>query len=133
MYLYACMIHIYMQKYVARCIFPMVVLIRLQLAAVCVRLVQTTAQITNCVAANLLAKRKCLICVITAKRQYHKTYWIGAKIVGISRLFDSVCTTKYCLKVTIAVCSYKDYLQKRDLARHKFNIKIGENNHVSNR
>lgn len=48
----------------------------------------------NCVAANLLAKRKCLICVITAKRQYHKTYWIGAKIVGISRLFDSVCTTK---------------------------------------
>lgn len=24
---------------------------------------------TNCVAANLLAKRKCLICVITAKRQ----------------------------------------------------------------
>lgn len=41
----------------------------------CVRLVQTTAQITNCVAANLLAKRKCLICVITAKRQYHKTYW----------------------------------------------------------
>ena len=48
--------------------------IRLQLAAACVRLVQTTAQITNCVAANLLA-RKCLICVITAKRQYHKTYW----------------------------------------------------------
>lgn len=48
---------------------PMVVLIRLQLAAVCVRLVQTTAQITNCVAANLLAKRKCLICVIAAKRQ----------------------------------------------------------------
>lgn len=86
--------YIYMQKYVARCIFPMVVLIRLQLAAVCVRLVQTIAQITNCVAANLLAKRKCLICVITAKRQYHKTYWIGAKIVGISRLFDSVCTTK---------------------------------------
>lgn len=69
-------------------------LIRLQLAAVCVRLVQTTAQITNCVAANLLAKRKCLICDITAKRQYHKTYWIGAKIAGISRLFDSVCTTK---------------------------------------
>lgn len=94
MYLYACMIHIYMQKYVARCIFPMVVLIRLQLAAVYVRLVQTTAQIINCVAANLLAKRKCLIFVITAKRQYHKTYWIGAKIVGISRLFDSVCTTK---------------------------------------
>lgn len=74
--------------------FPMVVLIRLQLAAVCVRLVQTTAQITNCVAANLLAKRKCLICVITAKRQYHKTYWIGAKIVGICLRFDSVCTTK---------------------------------------
>nr|DAW39395.1 MAG TPA: hypothetical protein [Bacteriophage sp.] len=94
MYLYAYMIRIYTQKYVARCIFLMVVLIRLQLAAVCVRLVQTTAQITNCVAANLLAKRKCLICVITAKRQYHKTYWIGAKIVGISRLFDSVCATK---------------------------------------
>lgn len=93
-YMYACMIHIYMQKYVARCIFPMVVLIRLQLAAVCVRLVQTTAQIINCVAANLLAKRKCLICVITAKRQYHKTYWIGAKIVGICLRFDSVCTTK---------------------------------------
>nr|DAV94193.1 MAG TPA: hypothetical protein [Caudoviricetes sp.] len=37
----------------------------------------------NVVTANLLAKRKCLICVITAKRQYHKTYWIGAKIVGI--------------------------------------------------
>lgn len=66
--------NIYMQKYVARCIFPMVVLIRLQLAAVCVRLVHNTVQITNCVAANLLAKRKCLICVITAKRQYHKTY-----------------------------------------------------------
>lgn len=59
-----------------------------------VRLVQTIAQITNCVTANLLVKRKCLICVITAKRQYHKTYWIGAKIAGISRLFDSVCTTK---------------------------------------
>ena len=28
------------------------------------------------------------------ERKYHKTYWIGAKIVGISRLFDSVCTTK---------------------------------------
>ena len=53
------------------------------------------AQIINCVAGkNLLAKRKCLICVITAKRQYHKTYWIGAKIAGISRLFDSVCTSK---------------------------------------
>lgn len=47
---------IYMQKYVARCIFPMVVLIRLQLAAVCVRLVQTTVQITNCVAANTSQK-----------------------------------------------------------------------------
>ena len=35
--------YIYMQKYVARCIIPMVVLIRLQLAAVCVRLVQTIA------------------------------------------------------------------------------------------
>ena len=60
------------EKYVERCIFPMAVSIRLQLAVVCVHLVQTTAQITNCVAANLLAKRKCLICVITAKRQYHK-------------------------------------------------------------
>nr|DAU98505.1 MAG TPA: hypothetical protein [Caudoviricetes sp.] len=29
-----------------------------------------------------------------AKRQYHKTYWIGAKIVGICLRFDSVCTTK---------------------------------------
>lgn len=46
------------EKYVERCIFPMVVLIRLQLVAVCVRLVQITAQIINCVAANLLAKAK---------------------------------------------------------------------------
>lgn len=58
MYLYACMIRIYTQKYVERCIFPMAVLIRLQLAAVCVRLVQPTAQITNYVAVNLLARAK---------------------------------------------------------------------------
>ena len=38
--------------------FPMAVSIRLQLAAVCVRLVQPTAQIINCVAANLLARAK---------------------------------------------------------------------------
>ena len=37
--------------------------------------------------AALLAARKAAKAILLQ-------YWIGAKIVGISRLFDSVCTTK---------------------------------------
>jgi hypothetical protein len=47
------------------------------------KLVQKGFINTFCVLENSSSMFVVKICVITAKRQYHKTYWIGAKIVGI--------------------------------------------------